>query len=191
MVIRNAFKEFKVQMEDEVFDVLDDACKNLLLDAVIRNRMWGDSKVMTPHQYTGNLINSIVIILFRKSTGEQINYFAYDRLRDPIQREMSGMTTRKTKRKKVYHFHPDWQNSPESWYLPEVATDRSTGPEDAKAFASAWHPQLGTEFEVCVAYTSEYAEWVHMEHRTVGILASKAYSWKMFKGKGFKPAKPA
>jgi len=185
-VVRDAFKEFKFQMYDEVSPIIQSACENLLLDAVIRNREVGDSKKMSAHQYTGNLINSIVVIFFRRSTGEKYDYYAYDRLNQPIQREMSQLTRRKTARKRPYHFHPDWQHTPESWYLPQVATDRSTGPSDARAFAATWQPQLNTEFEVCVAYTSEYADWVHEHHRTTGILNSIAYTVKMMKGQGFK-----
>ena len=186
-VIEDAFKQFSQQIDEEVFNMLDDACRNLLLDAVIRNRMIGDMKKSTPHQFTGNLINSIVVILFRKSTGEVCKYFASDQLKAPIQREMSRLNARGKERKYHYHFRPDWQNTPESEYMPEVATDRSTGPQDARSFAAEWGPSLNTAFEICVAYTSEYAEWVHTQRKTVGILNSMHYTSKMMKGKGFKP----
>ena len=189
-VIRDFFKNIGKQvvqetgktMNDTVYDTLDHICQNLLLDAVIQNRLRNPES----HQYTGNLINSIVVILYEKSEGVQSSYFAYDRLREPIRKEMTALTTRGTKRKNAIHFRPDWQNTPHSMYTPEVATDESFGPSDARSFASSWKPSTKSAFEICVAYTSEYAEWVETQRQTTGLLNSMKYTNQVMTSFGFK-----
>lgn len=188
-VIKSAFKNFGQQVVEEtgktvdetIFDTLDEVCKNLLLDAVVRNRRGKDA-----HQYTGNLINSIVVILHSKPEGITSYYFAYDDLKAPIRKEMSAMTSRGNTRKNAVHFRPDWQGTPHSSYRPTVVTDGSTGPQDARAFAASWKPETGLPFEICVAYTSEYAEWVEKERQTTGYLNSVGYTRKLMKGLGLK-----
>jgi len=180
-VIRDAFEAQTVKWNDIIETELDDFCSKLLLDAVIENRRRNPEA----HQFTGNLINSIVIILFRKDTGEQRNYYAYDRLKSPIRREMSARTRRGTMRKNAVHFRPDWQGRPHSMYLPEVVTDESLGPSDARAFAASWRPVTGKNFEICVAYTSEYGDWVETERQSTGYFNSKRYASKAMVGIGF------
>jgi hypothetical protein len=169
-------------MNDVIFKHLDTICSRLLLDAIIEHRL----RTEGAHQFTGNLINSIVVILFNKVTGEQVNYFAYDRLKAPIRREMTSITARGTQRKNRIHFYPDWQNRMGSSYLPDVVTDESYGHEDAISFAQSWSPETGKTFEICVAYTSEYAQWVNIHHHTVGYAQSVSYTRKMLRGMGFK-----
>ena len=181
-IVKRAFSEFYQEMNNRIYDELDKFCQNLLLEAVIANRRGAPGA----HQFTGNLINSIVVIMFDKDGGIQTNYFAYDRLKNPIRREMSSRTTRGTVRKNAVHFSPDWQNTPESIYKPEVVTDRSLGPDDAKSFASSWTPTTGAPFEICVAYTSEYAGWVEEHRKTTGFVNSMRYSRKALLSYGLK-----
>ena len=170
------------KVNDIIYEKLKDFCKNLLLDAVVRNRMGNPNA----HQFTGNLINSIVVILFRKDTATIDNFFAYDDLKNPVRREMSARTARGTARKNAIHFRPDWQGTPHSKYVPEVVTDESTGPQDAVSFASSWSPVTGKDFEICVAYTSEYAGWVEMYHQSTGFMNSLNYTGKAMTSLGFK-----
>lgn len=181
-VINEGVKKIEWHIHDEVLKRLDDICRNLLLDAVIENRRRHPSA----HQFTGNLINSIVVILFDRMEGAQYDFFAYDRLRAPIRREMSARTSRKTTRKNAIHFRPDWQNTPHSMYRPEVETDESYGPQDARAFASSFRPLTNKMFEICVAYTSEYAEWVEINNHTTGFLNSQRFAKQVMVGYGFK-----
>ena len=181
-VIEDAFKQFSQQMNEAVYAKLDEICSNLLLDAVVQNRRRNPEA----HQFTGNLINSIVVILYDKKEGVQSNYFAYDTLKAPIRKEMSARTARGGERKYAIHFAPDWQGTPHSKYKPKVATDESTGPQDAVAFAGAWTPTTGKDFEICVAYTSEYANWVEEERKTTGFIQSRNYAKKVMAAFGFK-----
>ena len=182
-VIRDAFKQFReVTVVNEIYKSLDDFCRNLLLDAVIYNRRLNPEA----HQYTGNLINSIVVILFDKNNGVKSDYYAYDRLKSPIRREMSAKTTRGGMRKRAVHFRPDWQGTPHSRYHPELVTDESFGPADARGFAASWMPVTGKDFEICVAYTSEYAEWVEIHHHSTGFLNSMRYAKQAMTSVGFK-----
>jgi len=180
-VVKEAFQRQMVIWNDELQKILEQACKNILY-AAIENRR-GNPKA---HQFTGNLINSIVVLMFRRDTGEIFTFFAYDDLKAPIRKEMSALTSRGTTRKNAIHFRPDWQNTAHSKYTPEVATDGSTGPQDAKSFASSWTPTSKTAFEICVAYTAEYAEWVEMQRQTTGYLNTKRYTKKMMTTIGFK-----
>lgn len=181
-VINEAFKEAERQWNGIVFDKLDEFCRNLLLDAVIENRRGNPNA----HQFTGNLINSIVVLLYSHYEGVLSKYFAYDRLQAPIRKEMSAMTSRKTQRKYAVHFRPDWQGTPHSIYTPEVATDGSTGPQDATQFANSWSPTTKKGFEICVAYTSEYADWVEMHHHSTGFMNSVSYARKVLVTFGLK-----
>jgi hypothetical protein len=181
-LLKKAFDTFVTEdMEPAIYTKLDEICGRLLLDAVIANRRMNPEA----HQFTGNLINSIVVILYWKNEGSIDTYFAYDRLNSPIQKEMSSVTSRGTARKNLYRFHPDWQQK-DSAYKPELPTDFSTGPADARSFASAWTPSTGKPFEICVAYTSEYADWVQQHRKSTGYIQSIAYTKKVMASFGFK-----
>lgn len=181
--LKLALERYKqTEMHEIVKNELDIFCARMLLDAVIRNRE-GNPKA---HQYTGNLINSIVVILFDKLDGVQTNYFASDRLQAPIRKEMTAKTYRGTQRQRRIHFRPDWQGRPESSYLPTVVTDESLGPNDARAFAAAWTPTTKKDFEICVAYTSEYASWVEDHRKSIGYVNSIQYTGKAMADIGFK-----
>lgn len=188
-VIKSFFKNIGRQVVQETGKTVNDTiyielakyCENLLLDAVIENRRRNPNA----HQFTGNLINSIVVILFDKSEGSIDTFFAYDRLKNPIRREMSALTTRGTLRKNKIRFSPDWQNA-ESAYRPQVVTDESYGQDDARAFASSWRPSTGKQYEICVAYTSEYAEWVELHNQSIGYANSVAYVKRTLPQLGFK-----
>lgn len=181
--LRKVFKDFqKTEMSDIIYNELDSFCRALLA-LVVGNRLHNKEA----HQFTGNLINSIVVILFDRNTGVKSDYYAYDDLKAPIRKEMSAVTSRGTRRKNAVHFRPaDWQGTIDSMYKPEVATDESMGPQDARAFASSWSPSTGKAFEICVAYTSEYAEWVEQQRQTTGYVVSFNSTRKELVHMGFK-----
>lgn len=186
--LEKAVRQFQQnEMHDVVLNELENICEKILLYAVVMQRM----TIKGAHQYTGNLINSIVVILFDRLDGVQYDYYAYDSvlpgMKPPIRREMTALTTRGTKRKNAVHFKPaDWQGSVDSFYRPEIVTDESYGQDDARAFASSCIPTTGKDFEICVAYTSEYAEWVENERHTVGLLRSMNDAKRVLVGFGLK-----
>jgi uncharacterized protein YdiU (UPF0061 family) len=186
--LTKAVRQFQQnEMHDVVLNELDKFCEKQLVYAVVSNRLGAKNA----HQFTGNLINSIVVILYDKANRMKCTYRAYDSnlpmMKPPIRKEMSAMTSRGTLRKYAIHFKPaDWQGEIDSSYLPELATDGSYGQDDAKRFADSWSPTTGKDFEICVAYTSEYAEWVEQQRHTIGYMASQDAARRGLISIGFK-----
>ena len=65
---------------------------------------------------------------------------------------------------------------PESAYLPTVETNGGWGRDDAQEFFESYKPKGNNLFDIVVAYTVEYANWVQMERGTAGILNTYAYA---------------
>lgn len=144
----------KEKYYDTLESKLDRLCRDLIDKAV-------DFRLTDPeaHDFTGNLINSIVCALYRK--GQLIRtYHPYD-IMPPIQNKMTSP--------KHYYFTRDWRGD-ESYYEPEIKTDTGNGRRDAERFVSTYISMKGAEFEVLVAYTTEYAAWVEMERVTTGYM---------------------
>lgn len=170
--INDAFKTFKNEIDETVFQELDKWCQSILKNAIAFRFNEPEG-----HNFTGNLINSIVVILYRKSTGTSTKYFAYDKIKFPIRRELSGLNARKRQRKNRIWFSPDWSGENSairgSGLIP---TDESWGQNDAITFANNWLPSTtNCDFVICVAYTSEYASFVEHERNTTGILQTESF----------------
>ena len=169
-----AFKEFEKEMDDALYKALDTWCVAILREAV-------SARFSTEgaHNFTGNLVNSICVLLYRKSTGTKTEYYAYDKagIKLPVRREFSGMTARGTHRKNRVWLRPDY-NGGESALKGSnlIRTDESWGQNDAREFAKWWTPKNpNKDFVICVAYTSEYASFVENERNTTGILQTEAF----------------
>ena len=174
MIVRKAFKGYSEHIDKIVYNRLDKWCENILRAAV-------GFRIRQPegHNFTGNLINSICVLLYRKSTGTKTSYFAFDKagIKLPIRREVSGLTARRKQRKNRIWFRPDWSGEQSALKGSElIPTDESWGQNDAQSFANWWTPQnLNCDFVICVAYTSEYASFVEHERQTTGILETESY----------------
>lgn len=169
-VIKNAFKEFEMVMHGEIIKRLNLHCQNLLVSA-IRNRL--SLSHSEGHDYTGNLINSIVVVLYQDgeiadiwSAGEQ------GQIRKPKFRKMSA-------RKRMYVYSNDYSNV-SSRYRAEVPTNRGMADEDVQNFLNTNTPSVQNGYCVTVAYTVEYAEWVEIERGTTGIEQTKRNAYKQF-----------
>lgn len=181
--IDKAFADFAKRVDQQIFGQLDAFCKDLLRKAV-----WERLHSTGAHQFTGNLVNSIVVCMYRRSTGKKYNYYAYNSVKLPIRRELSSLSSRGRRRKNRIWFRPgsrfgsvDWSGNWSS-LDPEklVATDESWGQNDALSFASHWHPiSISNDFSICVAYTSEYASFVENERQTTGYLNTLDYAERM------------
>lgn len=170
-VINNFFKNFGKQIVEESGKTVDETIESTLVewcyqirDLAVRFR----ETTQKGHNFTGNLINSIVVILYIKGKGK-MSFYGSDATKKPISNEMSATTVRGTQRKKMYAFHPDWSQR-DSTYMPKIPTDRSRGDEDARIFSETYQPTLKTKYTIVVAYTSEYAEWVEEQNKTTGYL---------------------
>lgn len=171
-VVDDAFKAFKTEIDETTFKVLDSWCREILRSAI-------SFRLREPegHNFTGNLINSIVVLLYRKSKGTKASYFAYDSLKLPIRRELSGITARGKHRRNRIWLRPDWSGEQSALKGSElIATDQSWGQNDATNFANNWLPSNpNLDFVICVAYTSEYASFVEHERNTTGILQTESF----------------
>ena len=138
-------------------------CRNIL-DAAIKARQ----KNPQAHNFTGNLLNSIVVCLY-KNAKPAIAYFSSDIVPEAIMPKM-----KKRLRKRVF-FKRDYDGE-ESAYLPTIETNGGWGKDDAQEFFESYKPKGNNLFDIVVAYTVEYANWVQMERGTAGILNTYAYA---------------
>lgn len=173
-VINKAFNGYAQHIDKIVYSRLDKWCVEILRSAVL-DRL----HPLGGHNFTGNLINSICVLLYRKSTGTKTSYFAFDRagIKPPIRRELSGITARHRHRKNRVWLRPDWVGETSALKGSElIGTDGSWGQNDAQNFARWWIPRNpDNDFVICVAYTSEYASFVEHERGTTGILNTEAF----------------
>lgn len=135
-----------------------------ILDAAIMARQ----RNPRAHNLTGNLLNSIVVCLYRNGD-PVIAYFSSDIVPEAILPKM-----RKRLRKRVF-FKRDYDGK-ESAYLPTIETNGGWGKDDAQEFFESYTPKGNNLFDVVVAYTVEYANWVQMERGTAGILQTLQYA---------------
>ncbi len=137
---------------------LTEFCKELVRYAV-------EERLSDPsaHNYTGNLINSIVVMMFREG---QFTHVFEAGVRQPITYKMSGPTK--------YHFTVDWDGA-ESNYEAEVTTNRGFGNADAYEFSHRYKANPNAIFEIVLAYPVEYAEFVENLRGTVGYAAMWEY----------------
>lgn len=163
-VIAKAVEKYKQQV---IIPTMEAALKKWcrkILDAAIMARQRNPKA----HNFTGNLLNSIVVCLYKN--GEPvIAYFASDLVPEAIMPKM-----KKRQRKRVF-FSPDYDGQ-ESAYLPTVETNGGWGRDDAQNFFENYKPKGNNLFDIVVAYTTEYADWVEANRATTGILNSYAYA---------------
>lgn len=164
-VISEAFKRFyEDTVKPRTYQRLCSWCENLINAAVQYRRGAKDA-----HNFTGNLINSIVVVLYEGN--KRAEFFSNSVVRKPaIRKEMSALNSKGRKRRYRIHLNPDWEGHRSS-YLPEVPTDGSWGEIDAAHFASRYRPKVKAEYAIVVAYTSEYAAWVEFQRHTTGYFA--------------------
>ena len=165
-IVRNALAEYKAQIFDEVEIRCRKFCTDLCQEA-IKDRQ----NAAGAHNYTGNLLNSIVVCLYRNK--EPINaYYAAQYVTKAIQVKM-----RKRSRKR-YRFAPDYDGE-KSQYLPTVQTNGGWGEDDARNFFQQYNPPGKNLFDIVVAYPVEYGKWVEAQRGTTGIINAYAHADKV------------
>lgn len=160
-IIHKAFADYRKEIFDEVENRCRKFCTDLCQEA-IKARQNNEAA----HNYTGNLINSIVVCLYRDK--EPINaYYAAQYVPKAIQVKM------RLRKRKHYRFNPDYEGD-KSQYLPEVQTNGGWGEDDARHFFQDYVPKGRNLFDIVVAYPVEYGKWVEAKRSSTGIL--QAYS---------------
>lgn len=161
-VIHKAFADYRKQILDEVEIRCRKFCTDLCQEAInARQNTEG------AHNFTGNLLNSIVVCLYRER--EPINaYYAAQYVPKAIQVKM------RERKRKSYRFNPDYDGN-KSHYLPTVQTNGGWGEDDARNFFQNYTPKGKNLFDIVIAYPVEYANWIEIKRGTTGIM--RAYSW--------------
>ncbi len=161
-VIHKAFADYRKQILDEVEIRCRKFCTDLCQEAInARQNTEGT------HNFTGNLLNSIVVCLYRER--EPINaYYAAQYVPKAIQVKM------RERKRKSYRFNPDYDGD-KSHYLPTVQTNGGWGEDDARNFFQNYTPKGKNLFDIVIAYPVEYANWIEIKRGTTGIM--RAYSW--------------
>lgn len=160
--IRNAFKDFTQQVINTTRMELNKWCWEIL-EAAVQAR----EKDPNAHDFTGNLLNSIVVCLYEDGR-PYAPYFASDIGVIPAK-------TRKMSFPKRYHFNSDYSGESRN-YVPEVKTNEGWGRSDAERFFATYRCDVRNHFNIVVAYTTEYADWVEMQRGTTGILNTQKYA---------------
>lgn len=136
-----------------------------LLERAIHYR----TRIPDAHDFTGNLLNSIVVCIYRNNE-PRIAYFPQDlNIKKAICKKMSY------RKRKSYKFSPDYQGS-YSRFKPEVSTNKGWGIDDAMDFAASYRPNSGNSFDIVVCYPVEYADFIEQERQTTGIMSTYAYA---------------
>lgn len=167
-IMTHAIKEFRKEQYDKLEKKLVRYCERLLGQALNARH-----HAPNAHNFTGNLINSIVVGLFRE--GSLVMFVTPG----PDQGE-----ERPRRKKMTFPFSYYWsedrkksklgwdydQTSPSSFYEPELKTNLSLGGADASRFIRSYKPHKDAVFQVVVGYTTEYASWVEEKRRTTGFM---------------------
>lgn len=172
-ILRKGIEDFRKQQYDKLEKKLIRYCGTLLTQA-INARLSADKA----HNFTGNLINSIVVGLFRE--GNLVMFVTPGQeqgIDRPIMKKMSypfKYFFSETKKKTKGGHHSvglDWdQTHPSSYYKPEMKTNLIWGFTDAKRFINTYPADKNVAFQIVVGYTTEYASFVESKRGTTGYL---------------------
>ena len=164
-VIRAAFKEWEKEIEKEALKEIENFAQNLIYEAIKQRQMNPDK-----HDYTGNLLNSIVAAVYYKKDLKKAFFSGETGIREPRYYEMTASHGR-------YFFRVDYEGR-ESNYIPRIETLRHKGIEDAYEFISTFKPDT-SDFVIVVAYTTDYALWIEQQRQTTGFVNTLQYAKKV------------
>lgn len=158
--IHNAISSFKKTIRDEMSNRCKGLCEELL-SLAIRNRESAPKK----HNFTGNFINSIVVILCEK--GKVVSaFYASDKI------GKKAIAVKMTRRKGTYRFSNDFENT-SSVYSPKVDTNEGFGVHDAERFVMEYRGNGKNMFEIVVGYPVEYASYIELKRHTAGFIETR------------------
>ena len=161
-IVREAIADYHKKMEDDVEKRCRIYCNALCEYAIeFRNSAGG-------HNYTGNLLNSIVVCLYKNRQPIFAEYAA-EYIPKAIQVKMTAP--------KHYHFTRDYDGE-ESDYHAEIQTDEGWGEEDARKFFNSYRPEGKNLFDIVVAYPVEYAGFIEEASQATGIMELYAHTEK-------------
>ena len=164
-ILRTALRNFRKQKLDELEKKLSKYADELLNQAVMF-RFERTSGSPAAHNFTGNLVSSICVGLWREgnmvhcSIAGQKNQVAW------VKRWHNKMTGPD----RWYKFKYDYDTDKNTMYHATIVTDEGFGRYDAQKFLETHQPAARDTFHLAVAYTTEYAAWVEAKRHTTGYL---------------------
>lgn len=179
-VIRDFFKNFgkqeisggslakSITVDDVILGELGVFAQNIIYKAIEYRR-----KNPAKHDYTGNLLNSIVAAVYQNKELKKAIFSGETGIRQPRYYEMTASHNGNGH----YHFEVDYEGK-RSNYSAAIETLRRKGMDDAYEFISTYTPNING-FVVVVAYTTDYADFVEMQRGTTGYLSTFKYAKKV------------
>ena len=172
--ITSAINRFLKEKYDEMEQRMCKFCDEII-DSAITFRL-ENSKA---HNFTGNLINSIIAALYREGKFVMaVTPGMNQGIDPPIRRKMTyphhyyfGLNAKGELQKLGY----DYDTARSSYYEPELVTGPSYGNTDAKNFAAKFKSNRKNVFHIVVAYTTEYASFVEAKRHTTGYIGTVSF----------------
>lgn len=168
-IVRNAINGYKKQILEEIRKRCIVFCGHLCQEAIKAR-----AQNKRAHDFTGNLITSIVVCLYENGKPEYAAYAA-KYAPEAIQVKMRLRPAKSGNGYKSYRFKSDYEGK-KSAYLPTIDTNGGWGVDDARKFFHSYKPSGGNLFDIVVVYPVEYADWVEMERGTTGIMQTYAHA---------------
>lgn len=155
-------------IKEEYLNALEVTLK-LQCEEILANAVQFRETAPGAHNITGNLLNSILVFLFRKGKLiYEVSPYANLDVPFPIRTQMTSP--------RRYHFRQDYTGD-EATYKPAVETNsREYGFNEARHWIRT-HYKVSRKklFEIVVVYGAEYSGWVEMQRATTGYAATLAY----------------
>lgn len=164
-----AIDDYRKKIVDEVENRCKEYCEDLCWSAIRYRRENPDA-----HDFTGNLISSIVVCLYREKKPVTAYYASEQFIPKAIQVKMSA----NAKYRKRYFFNPDYSGTT-SGFRAEIRTDKGWGEEDARQFFQWYRPKGKNLFDIVVAYPVEYADFIESKRSTTGIIDTYTHAEKV------------
>lgn len=164
--IEQAMKEWK----QEIYDRVDNKVRSFAM-AIISQAIIERQTAPGKHNFTGNLLNSIVVCVYKDGQPDMAFY--------PSQYGVTKAIRFKMTNHRHYHFKKDYDGE-ESDYDPQIATNQGWGEDDARNFFREYNPGNGAKYYIVVAYPTEYASFVEAFRHTTGFTGT--YTWTKHNG---------
>ena len=167
-IVRKAIAKYR----SDIFDEVEKRCRKLCTD-LCQEAIKDRKNAPGAHDFTGNLITSIVVCLYKNGSALDAWYASM------YEKKAIQIKMRYRPKRRHYHFKVDYSGEHNTVYLPpDNGPDVSGryGVDDAKEFFRSYRPRGKNLFDIIVAYPVEYAEWVEQHRATTGILQAYAHA---------------
>lgn len=154
---------YKIAVMDEI-ERRCDKYLDQLLDAAIKYRLTNEDA----YDFTGNLINSICVGLWRERKLVKAVYSS-NKVPKAVWSKATAMYDKDGNPVRHYLAY-DYSGGVDTYLTAEVNTNRGWGKTDALMFINSYQPEGDNYFDIVVAYTTEYALFVERVRKTTGIL---------------------